>query len=94
MHPLSFEVGKERWLKASAAAVGRLVACESERYPDPTACDVIAELLEPAVAGPIVVGLPFGHVADNRALGHGTQAELDGRSGTLALVEPIVEDGD
>jgi muramoyltetrapeptide carboxypeptidase len=52
---------------------------------------VIREVLEGAVAGPIVSDLPFGHVADNRALGVGGVAELDGDRGTLALVEPVVE---
>jgi muramoyltetrapeptide carboxypeptidase LdcA involved in peptidoglycan recycling len=45
------------------------------------------------VKGPIVTELPFGHVADHRALGFGVRAELDGGRGTLRLIEPVVEDG-
>ena len=76
---------------AAGVAVGALVGCVSERYPDVSAFDVIREVLEGAVAGPIVSDLPFGHVADNRALGVGGVAELDGDRGTLVLVEPVVE---
>jgi muramoyltetrapeptide carboxypeptidase len=76
---------------ASGVAVGRLVSCISERYPEVTARDVLVELLEPAVDGPIVVELPFGHTADHRALGHGVRARLDGDAGTLALMDPVVE---
>ncbi len=36
--------------------------------------------------------LPFGHTPDNRALGFGVQAELDGTQGTLTLLEPVVEE--
>jgi muramoyltetrapeptide carboxypeptidase len=76
---------------ASGVAVGRLVSCISERYPEVTARDVLVELLEPAVDGPIVVELPFGHTADHRALGHGVRARLDGDAGTLALMDPVVD---
>lgn len=76
---------------AAGVAVGQLVACASERYPDVSAFDVVSEILGGAVAGPLVVDLPFGHVADHRALGVGGVAELDGDRGTLALVEPVVE---
>jgi muramoyltetrapeptide carboxypeptidase len=76
---------------AAGVAVGALVRCESERYPEIGACDVLRELLPASVNGPVVIGLPFGHVADNRALGSGVAAVLDGGRGTLALTEPVVE---
>ncbi len=76
----------------AGVAVGQLVDCESERYPEVSACDVVRELLAPEISGPVVSGLPFGHVADNRALGVGLRAELDGDAGTLTLLEDAVED--
>ena len=39
----------------------------------------------------MVQGLPFGHVDDNRALGVGVEAELDGEGGCLTLLEPVVD---
>jgi muramoyltetrapeptide carboxypeptidase len=85
------EAGKLRG--ARGVAVGQLVDCASERYPEVTARDVVAEILKAEVEGPIVEDLPFGHVADNRALGVGIAAELDGNLGTLTLLGPVVEDG-
>ncbi len=85
------EAGKLR--EARGVAVGQLVDCASERYPDVTARHVVAEILKAEVEGPIVEDLPFGHVADNRALGVGIAAELDGNLGTLTLLCPVVEDG-
>ncbi len=75
----------------AGVAVGALVRCESSRYPAPSACDVLRDLLPSAVSGPVVAALPFGHVADNRALGLGVQVELDGLRGTLAFEESVVE---
>ena len=74
---------------AAGVAVGALVNCESERYPEIPARDVIRHVLLPAVDGPVVSELPFGHVADHRALGVGVRAALDGS--TLALLEPVVD---
>ena len=76
---------------AAGVAIGRLVDCESERYPGVSACDVLERALLPEVRGPVVQGLPFGHVDDNRALGVGVEAELDGDSGCLTLLEPVVD---
>jgi muramoyltetrapeptide carboxypeptidase len=76
---------------AAGVAVGALVQCESERYPEVGACDVLRELLPASVSGPVVIGLPFGHVADNRALGSGIPAVLDGDRGTLSIPAPVVE---
>ncbi len=85
------EAGKLK--QARGVAVGQLVDCVDERYPQVAARDVVAEILQAEVGGPIALDLPFGHVADNRALGVGITAELDGDRGTLALVDPVVEEG-
>lgn len=84
------DAGKLR--QAAGVAVGQLVECDSERYPEVSACDVLREVLLPELGGPVVAGFPFGHVADNRALGVGVRAELDGDGGTLELLDPVVED--
>ncbi len=84
------EAGKLR--EASGVAVGQLVDCSSERYPDVAARDVVAEILRAEVEGPIVEDLPFGHIADNRALGVGIPAEIDGDRGTLVLLDRVVEE--
>lgn len=75
-------------------AVGQLVDCGSERYPEISACDVIREALVRELDVPVVGDLPFGHIADHRALGVGVRAELDGDAGTLALLDPVVEKSD
>ena len=72
-------------------ALGQLVRCESERYPGASAGEAVREVLSNAVDGPIVEDLPFGHVADNQALGVGVRARLDGARGELMLLEPVVE---
>jgi muramoyltetrapeptide carboxypeptidase len=80
------------WLaRVRGVAVGQLVNCESTRYPGASAADAVREILESAVRGPIVVDLPFGHVADNRALAVGVRARLDGERGLVAGLEPLVE---
>jgi muramoyltetrapeptide carboxypeptidase len=77
--------------EAAGVAFGGIVDCEAKRYPETTALDAIREILLAAVDGPIALDLPFGHIADHRALGFGAAAELDGSSGTLELLEPAVE---
>jgi muramoyltetrapeptide carboxypeptidase len=76
---------------AAGVAVGQLVDCESRRYPDASSRSVIEERLGLAFSGPVVVDLPFGHCADNRSMPVGTLAEIDGATGTLALLEPVTE---
>jgi muramoyltetrapeptide carboxypeptidase len=85
------EAGKLSTL--AGVALGQLVCCESERYPEVAARDVFQDVLLPEVSGPVVVDLPFGHIADHRALGFGIRGEIDGDRGTLALVESVVETG-
>ena len=82
------DAGKLR--AAVGVAFGQLVECEGERYPEPLVTDVLRAVVTSEVQGPIVLDLPFGHVADNHALGVGVEAELDGKSGTLTLLGPVV----
>jgi muramoyltetrapeptide carboxypeptidase len=78
--------------EVAGVAVGQLVRCRGERYPQPSPEEVVREVLLPEVSGPVVVDLPFGHLADNRALGIGIEAELNGDTGTLALLGSVVEE--
>jgi muramoyltetrapeptide carboxypeptidase len=84
------EAGKLR--DVLGVAVGQLVSCESERYLEPSACEVLRDILAHEVEGPIVENLPFGHVVDHHALGYGVRAELDGDQGKLVLLESVVEE--
>jgi len=79
--------------EAAGVAFGGIVNCEAKRYPETSAPDAIREILLDCVDGPIAVDLPFGHIADHRALGFGASAELDGSSGTLRSSEPVVDVG-
>src|SRR5262249_57394013 len=76
------------WLaRVRGVAVGQLVNCESTRYPGASAGEAVREILVAAVRGPIVVVLPFGHVAGYRALGVGVRARLGGERGRLTGLE-------
>jgi muramoyltetrapeptide carboxypeptidase len=79
--------------RVRGVALGQLVGCESTRYPGASAGEAVREILGGAVDGPIVEDLPFGHVADHRALGFGVRARLDGDRAELTLLEPVVEVG-
>jgi len=75
----------------AGVAVGALIHCESERYPETSARAALCEILAESCPAPIALDLPFGHIAEHRALGFGVLAELDGSSGTLEPLEPVVE---
>ena len=79
-----------------AVALGQFVNCESWKYPEMAACDVLRENLAEVVRGPVVYDLPFGHVADNRALPYGTRARVSAAGasdeGRLELLEAVVEE--
>ena len=76
---------------ASGVAVGQFVHATSPRYPEVTARDVLIAELSDALVGPIVVDLPFGHVADNWAVPFGARVRLDGDAGALTPLEAAVE---
>ena len=66
--------------------VGQMVGCESTRYPKPTACEVIEEILTP-LGVPVVVNLPFGHSDHHLAWPFGGRAAIDGVRGEIELLE-------
>ena len=65
---------------------GAFTGCVDERYPEPSAEEVVAEIAR-GLRIPLVTGLPFGHTKDNRAWPVGARATIDGARGTLELLE-------
>lgn len=77
--------------QVAGVAVGNCRDCEDARAQTAreyrqSLRDVLKERLKP-LGVPVVMGLPFGHVADNATLPLGIMARLDGRRGTLELIE-------
>jgi muramoyltetrapeptide carboxypeptidase len=80
----------------AGVGVGALVACDASARPidpelhgsaqGPTAREVIEEKLRP-LGIPLAFGLPFGHAPPNLAWPLGVRARLDGRGGTLRILE-------
>jgi muramoyltetrapeptide carboxypeptidase len=71
-------------------AVGSLTGCSDERFPEPSALDVICEVLA-KLRVPIVAELPIGHAARNHPWPVGAGAVLDGDRGELRILERGVE---
>ncbi|MCH2172144.1 LD-carboxypeptidase [Myxococcota bacterium] len=69
--------------------VGAFTSCRDDRYPTPTVAAVIREVLEP-LGVPLVMGLPFGHIRENRAWPLGVRATIDGDAGVLCIDEQWV----
>lgn len=72
--------------RVAGFAVGQLVDCTHARYPEPTARDVILEKLS-ALGRPVVTDLPFGHGQPNFGWPLGARGRVDGRKGTLEIVQ-------
>jgi len=66
--------------------VGHLIECIDPKRAEPTALEVVCEILEPRGI-PLVSGLPFGHGRPNLPWPIGAQAVLDGERGELELLE-------
>jgi muramoyltetrapeptide carboxypeptidase len=71
---------------AHGIGLGAFAGCEDARYPQPTADEVLDEILRP-LGLPLVIGLPFGHVSGNFAWPVGGRATLDGERGELRILE-------
>ena len=70
----------------AGVGVGDFSTCVDERYPQPTALDVIEEVVQPLEI-PLVTQLPFGHVRENFPWPTGARATLDGERGELRILE-------
>ena len=76
--------------RVAGIGIGHLVGCVDPKREEPTALDVILEILEP-LGVPLVSGLPFGHGRPNLPWPLGARAVLDGDRGELELLEPGIE---
>jgi len=74
----------------AGVGVGHLVECVDPKRAEPTALEVVREILEPRGI-PLVSGLPFGHERPNLPWPIGAQAGLDGERGVLELLQAGVE---
>ncbi|MBW2423568.1 MAG: LD-carboxypeptidase [Deltaproteobacteria bacterium] len=75
--------------RVAGIALGAFTDCEDERYPE-IGCGRLFEELFLPLGVPVVAGLPFGHVPDNRPWVFGGRAALDGARGELELLESAV----
>ena len=71
---------------ARGVGVGALTGCGNPDSDDPSAGDVVREVLG-SVGLPMVSDLPFGHIAENHSWPYGGRARLDGNSGKVTLLE-------
>ncbi len=67
-------------------AVGALTGCEDDRFPAPSALEVVLEVLA-LLRVPVVCGLPIGHDRCNQPWPVGARATLDGQRGELRILE-------
>jgi muramoyltetrapeptide carboxypeptidase len=74
----------------AGVGVGHLIDCIDPKRAEPTALEVVREILEPRGI-PLVSGLPFGHGRPNLPWPVGARAALDGQRGELVLLDPGVE---
>ena len=69
--------------------IGALTDCTNPTLPEPTALEVIEEILAP-LGVPIVNELPFGHADHNLPWALGARAAIDGDRGEIELLELAV----
>jgi muramoyltetrapeptide carboxypeptidase len=70
--------------------VGDLSSCVDERFPEPSAEQVIEEIVAP-LGVPLVIGLPIGHLKANRTWPVGARAIIDGVRGDIRIQERGVQ---
>ena len=70
-------------------ALGGFTDCDDERYPEITIERLFDEIFG-TLGVPVVTGLPFGHLDDNRPWPVGGRAALDGARGELEILESAV----
>ena len=70
--------------------VGQLTGCVDPKRAEPTAEQVVEEVLAP-LGLPLVLGLPFGHGRPNLPWPVGARGAIDGERGEVAVLEAGVE---
>jgi muramoyltetrapeptide carboxypeptidase len=71
---------------AAGIGLGCFQGCEPPEAGGPTVDDLIRDIVAP-VGIPTLVGLPFGHGAENRPWPHGGRAAIDAERGEIELLE-------
>ena len=72
-----------------AVALGGFTECDDERYPEATVERLFEEVFG-SLSVPVVCGLPFGHIDENRPWPFGGRGALDGSRGELEMLESAV----
>lgn len=76
--------------RLAGVALGRFTEVDRRGSDGATGLDrVFSDYFAP-LGVPVVMGLPFGHIAEQWTLPVGTRARLDGEAGTLELLEGAV----
>jgi muramoyltetrapeptide carboxypeptidase len=75
--------------RLSGVVVGDLIRCGEPSGDGPSAEEVVVERLE-RLGIPLVLGVPIGHGARNRAVPLGARVRLDGATGVLTFLEAAV----
>ncbi len=70
----------------AGVALGEFLNCGDDRYPDPSAGQVLREVFGEFDI-PLVSDLPVGHGLENRPWPFGVRAEIDGDAGVLQVLE-------
>ena len=72
--------------RVAGIGVGDVSTCRDERFPQPSALEVIESFARRAGV-PLVADLPIGHVRRNATFGLGVRATIDGHRGEIRLLE-------
>ena len=71
---------------ACGVGVGALAGCGDPDVDDPSAGDVVREVLG-SLGLPLVCDLSFGHIAENHPWPYGGRARLDGAAGEVTFLD-------
>jgi muramoyltetrapeptide carboxypeptidase len=84
--------GAGKLANLAGVGVGDFSSCTDAKYPAPDVEQVLLDVLRP-LRVPVVLGLPFGHLLENRAWPFGARAKIDARRGEVTFLEAGVSRG-